>query len=78
MKTQDRAKHVYDIGERLANDRRARRSARKAADSATAVSNDLKRHGFREVIQNDRTGHHLGVIAEAATDAGRGWPEPAL
>jgi uncharacterized membrane protein len=76
MKKQDRVKRVYDIGERLANDRRARRSARKAADSATAVSNDLKRHGFREVIQDDRTGHHLGVIAEAATDIARRTSRP--
>jgi uncharacterized membrane protein len=58
-------------GERLAHDRHAQRSALKAADSATALRNDLKRHGLRHVILSDRTSHHLGVIAEAAGDIAR-------
>jgi uncharacterized membrane protein len=76
MKTQKRAQDIYEIGDRLANDRHARRSALKAADSATAVSDDLKHHGFRHVALSDRTAHHLGVIAEAAGDIARRSAKP--
>jgi len=67
---------ALEAGERLAHDRHARRSALKAADSATALGNDLKRHGLRHVILSDRTSHHLGVIAEAAGDIARRGAKP--
>src|SRR5260221_9463885 len=76
MKTKKRAQEIYEIGERLANDRHAHRSAIKAADSAAAVSDDLKRNGFRHVAMSDRTAHHLGVIAEAAGDIARRGIKP--
>jgi uncharacterized membrane protein len=67
---------ALEAGERLAHDRHARRSALKAADSATALGKDLKHHGLRHVILSDRTGHHLGVIAEAAGDIARRGTTP--
>jgi uncharacterized membrane protein len=76
MKTTKRAQDIYEIGERLANDRHAHRSAIKAADSAAAVSDDLKHNGFRHVAMSDRTAHHLGVIAEAAGDIARRGTKP--
>jgi uncharacterized membrane protein len=71
MKAKQRTQRIYESGERLAHDRRARKAAQRAADSATAVGDDLRRHGLRHVVESDDTSHHLGVIAESVADLAR-------
>ncbi len=68
MNSRKQAQRIYEKSDKLAHDRHARKSAIKAADSAAAMGDDLRRHGLRHVVLSDRTGQHLGVIAESMSD----------
>src|SRR3569623_3502633 len=76
MTARDRAQRTYESAERLAHDRRARRAARKAMNSASALSDDGRSHGLRRAVERNDTADHLGTIAEALAEIARRSQRP--
>jgi len=50
-----RMKRISEISDRLSHDRHVRKSIRTAAKCATAIGEDVRKHGVRRVASNDRT-----------------------
>ena len=76
MNARDRAQRTYESAERLAHDRRARRAARKAVDSVSALGDDVRSHGLRRAVEHGDTADHLGTIAESLGEIARRSQRP--
>jgi uncharacterized membrane protein len=71
-----RMQRISEISDRLSHDRHVRKSIRTAAKCATAIGEDVRKHGVRRVASSDRTGRRLQTIANAANDIARRSSKP--
>jgi uncharacterized membrane protein len=69
-------KRISEISDRLTNDRHLRKSVRTAAKCASALGEDVRKHGLKRVASSDRTSRRLETIAAAANDVVRRSTRP--
>jgi len=62
-----RMQRISEISDRLSNDRHVRKSVRTAAKCATAIGEDVRKHGVRRAVSSNRNGRRMQTIADAAT-----------
>jgi uncharacterized membrane protein len=67
---------ITEISDRLTNDRHVRKSMRTAAKCATALGEDVRKHGLKRAASSDRNGRRLETIAAAANDIVRRSSKP--
>jgi uncharacterized membrane protein len=71
-----RMKRISEMSDRLSHDRKVRKSISNAAKCATAIGEDVRKHGVRRVAGSDRTGRRLQTIANAASDVAKRSSKP--
>jgi uncharacterized membrane protein len=66
--TGNRTHSIRRYGDRLANDRRARRAARTAMRNASAIAHDVRSKGVRDAARSRATSRRMDALADALND----------